>query len=62
MLYFSAIEISELMNKSVKPCTDFYNFACGNYPKTHPIPKWTNEYDPFVEVQTKIIKLVRGIF
>ncbi|XP_022176698.1 membrane metallo-endopeptidase-like 1 isoform X3 [Myzus persicae] len=55
----SATILVESMNKSVDPCEDFYQFACGNFAKLHKIPKTAVSNDRFIEVDSSMLVLVR---
>jgi predicted metalloendopeptidase len=55
----SATALVESMNKSVDPCEDFYQFACGNFAKLHKIPKTAISNDRFAEVHATMTVLIR---
>jgi len=52
---------AKAVDKSVEPCADFYQYACGTWMKTHPIPPDRSAWDPYYELAEKNAAIVRGI-
>ena len=56
----SGIELSAI-DRAVSPCADFYQYACGGWLNSHPIPADESSWGRFDELFQKNQEILRGI-
>jgi endothelin-converting enzyme/putative endopeptidase len=52
---------ADRVDPSVSPCADFYQYACGSWLKSNPIPPDRSAWDPYYQLAEKTNTVVRGI-
>ncbi|KJH41117.1 peptidase family M13 [Dictyocaulus viviparus] len=58
---FSFISTS-FLTVQIDPCVDFFEFTCGNWIATHPIPDHKTSYSQFAVLSDKVQEEMRDIF
>ncbi|KAG1662551.1 Neprilysin-1 [Nymphon striatum] len=56
-----AHNLMQNMDKSADPCVDFYTYACGNWPKIHPLPDDAVYYDTFAVLKQDIRLKIKNL-
>lgn len=60
VLCFAAYHILESLDRTAKPCEDFYQFACGGWIRRNPVPESQSSWDQFRLLREDLLLDLRG--
>ncbi|KAG9260766.1 endothelin-converting enzyme 1 [Astyanax mexicanus] len=56
-----AAAVMGALDRSVDPCTDFYNFACGGWVKKNPLPEGKSRWGPFSNLWEQNMAIMKSL-
>ncbi|GBP03198.1 Neprilysin-1 [Eumeta japonica] len=56
-----ASRILSALNTSVEPCDDFYEFACGGWVASNPVPEWSTSWDQLAVLRERLVADLRDL-
>ncbi|XP_041972841.1 neprilysin-4-like isoform X2 [Aricia agestis] len=57
----TASRVIAALDREVKPCDDFYDFACGGWMKKNPIPDWSTSWDQLALIREQLTTDLREL-
>ncbi|XP_015788391.1 neprilysin-1 isoform X2 [Tetranychus urticae] len=57
-----AHRILESIDDKIDPCQDFYQFACGNWLKTNPLPTDRLKWSPLDKLEIRVKRQIKALF
>ena len=59
--FFHFAELFNVLDPSIDPCENFYEYACGGWKRKNPLPNHKNEWNQFTKMEEESNEFIRKI-